>query len=46
LAWRGREVVRMIGGLGSVCACLLLMVMVMGNAQAAIAPLSMTMFFG
>jgi hypothetical protein len=45
-AWHSREVVHLAAGVGSAFSCLLLMVMVMGNTQAAIAPLSMSMFFG
>lgn len=44
--WRLMDVARLAAGLGSVAVGLLLMLMVMGNTQAALAPLSMALFFG
>lgn len=42
---RAKDVPLLVGGSGAVVACLLLMLMVMGNTQAAIAPVSLTVFF-
>jgi hypothetical protein len=43
---RPREVLLMLAGLAAVPYCLLLMLMVMGNTQASLAPMSMTLFYG
>jgi hypothetical protein len=43
---RPREVLLMLAGVLAVPSCLLLMLMVMGNTQAAVAPMSMTLFYG
>jgi len=51
LAWRaiargsGRRLLR-LGAVVGTGACLLLMLMVLGNVQGSIAPLSLTLFFG
>ena len=37
---------RLLSGITAAGVCLVLMLMVMGNAQASVAPVSMTMFFG
>lgn len=44
--WRPRDVASLAVGVALGPVCLLLMVMVIGNTQAAIAPLSMTLFYG
>ena len=44
--WKLREVTLLTAGIFTVTACLPLMLMVMGNTQAAVAPLSLTLFFG
>jgi hypothetical protein len=44
--WRLRETAQLLLGAVSVLACLLLMLMVMGNSQGSIAPISLTLFFG
>jgi cytochrome bd-type quinol oxidase subunit 2 len=44
--WGVRTVAHVAGGAFVVAASLLLMVMVMGNGQASIAPVAMTLFFG
>jgi hypothetical protein len=41
-----RRKLTMAAGVGAVAACFLLMLMVMGNTQAALAPLAMTLFYG
>ena len=43
--WRAKEFVLLLLGVVSVLACLVLMLMVMGNTQGSIAPLSLTLFF-
>ena len=37
---------RLLTGIAAAAGCLVLMLMVMGNTQASVAPISMTMFFG
>ncbi|MGB7981162.1 MAG: hypothetical protein WCF36_10275 [Candidatus Nanopelagicales bacterium] len=37
---------QLLTGIGAAATCLVLMLMVMGNTQASLAPISMTMFFG
>jgi hypothetical protein len=44
--WTTRDVARLASGVGAGLVCLLLMLMVIGNAQASLAPLSMTLFYG
>lgn len=44
--WKRQEVALLTAGVVTVFACLPLMLMVMGNTQASLAPLSMTLFFG
>ncbi len=44
--WRAGDLARLGAGLGSVLAAVLLMLMVMGNTQASLAPVAMTLFFG
>jgi hypothetical protein len=44
--WRPGDVVRLAAGLGEVAVCLLLMLMVMGNTQASLAPVAMTLLYG
>ena len=44
--WRMGTVARLLAGVAATAMCLVLMLMVMGNTQAAVAPISMTMFFG
>ncbi len=44
--WTGGELARLAAALGSVVVGLLLVLMVLGNAQASLAPISMTLFFG
>jgi hypothetical protein len=44
--WRLKETALLLLGAVSVLACLLLMLMVMGNTQGSIAPISLTLFFG
>lgn len=41
-----RDLVRLAGGLGLIATGLVLGLMVMGNTQAAVAPLAMTLFYG
>ena len=43
--WRAKESALLLLGVVTVLACLLLMLMVMGNTQGAIAPISLTLFF-
>jgi hypothetical protein len=44
--WELKEASLLTAGVTMVNACLLLMLMVMGNTQGAISPLSLTLFFG
>ena len=44
--WAARDRVRLAGAIGSVPVCLVLMLMVIGNTQASVAPLTVTMLFG
>ncbi len=44
--WAGRDRARLAVAIGSVPVCMLLMLMVIGNTQASVAPLTMTMLFG
>lgn len=44
--WTTRDRPRLVVAIGSVPVCLLLMLMVIGNTQASVAPLTMTMLFG
>ena len=44
--WKLKEVSLLTAGVTTVNACLLLMLMVMGNTQGSISPLSLTLFFG
>ena len=44
--WRSKDTVLLLLGTVSVFACLLLMLMAMGNTQGSIAPMSLTLFFG
>lgn len=44
--WPARDIAAMVAGVATVAGCLLLMLMVMGNTQAAVAPISMTLFYG
>ncbi len=44
--WAARDRARLAAAIGSVPVCLLLMLMVIGNTQASVAPLTMTMLFG
>ncbi len=44
--WRLKEAALLLLGVATVLACLLLMLMVMGNTQGSIAPISLTLFFG
>jgi hypothetical protein len=44
--WAARDRFRLAVAIGSVPICLLLMLMVIGNTQASVAPLTMTMLFG
>lgn len=44
--WGPGRAALLLGGIASVLACLLLMLMVMGNTQGSIAPISLTLFFG
>lgn len=43
--WKLADSALLLAGVFTVAACLLLMLMVMGNTQAAVAPISMTMFY-
>ena len=45
-AWRLKERALLMAGFVTVVACLPLMLMVMGNTQGSIAPISLTLFFG
>ena len=44
--WRLAETVLLLVGVLTVGICLLLMLMVMGNTQGSIAPISLTLFYG
>lgn len=44
--WPARDRARLAMAIGSVPVCLLLMLMVIANTQASVAPLTMTMLFG
>jgi len=44
--WRPKDVALLASGIVAGPVCLLLMVMVIGNSQASLAPLSMTLFYG
>jgi hypothetical protein len=44
--WRPGDVALLIAGLGDVAICLLLMLMVIANTQASLAPVAMTLFYG
>lgn len=44
--WEPKEFVLLSAGVTTVNACLLLMLMVIGNTQGSISPLSLTLFFG
>jgi hypothetical protein len=44
--WRLRDGTLLVLGLFTVALCLLLMLMVMGNTQGSLAPISLTLFFG
>lgn len=43
--WKLRDVALLLSGIALVAACLLLMLMVMGNVQGSVAPASLTLFF-
>ena len=43
--WKLADSALLLAGVFTVAACLLLMLMVMGNTQAAVAPISMTMLY-
>lgn len=44
--WRLSEVALLAAGHGAVAACLLLILMVIGNTQASLAPITLTLMFG
>ncbi len=44
--WTLGATARVLTGIATASMCLVLMLMVMGNTQASLAPISMTMFFG
>jgi len=44
--WRPGDVALLAAGLGEVAICLLLMLMVVANTQASLAPVAMTLFYG
>lgn len=44
--WTPGASARLLAGIATAASCLVLMLMVMGNTQASVAPISMTMFFG
>jgi hypothetical protein len=44
--WRLRDGTLLVLGLFTVALCLLLMLMVIGNTQGSLAPISLTLFFG
>lgn len=43
--WRPSTLALLAAGIATNCVCLLLMLMVLGNVQASVAPLSLTMFY-
>lgn len=45
-SWRGADWLLLLGGSATVALSLLLMLMVMGNTQAAVAPLMLTLLYG
>lgn len=44
--WRAGDLVRLGAGVGLVAGAFVLMLMVMGNTQASVAPVAMTLFYG
>jgi heme/copper-type cytochrome/quinol oxidase subunit 2 len=44
--WKLKDALLLVVGVLTVAACLVLMLMVMGNTQASLAPISMTLFYG